>query len=338
MESSKFSADQIKSEFEEKHPHYIKLCSELTTQLHELISEAEVTTSFPIEYRVKTWKSIYEKCERNNLCPNELGDIPDIAGLRIILLFNRDLEKICEIIDENFEILYREDTRKRLGDDQFGYGSVHYHLTLPENWFDVPVLRNLRGLQAEVQVRTASQHIWAAASHIMQYKKEKDVPISLRRSINRVAALLETVDLEFERVLNERGEYIGQIETIDENETLNTDSLRYLLDKVLPEKNKSGQENYAELLQEIRHFNITTMKELDDIIKRNWENVSEEEAEYISISQTELENGEELSGTTEERILKGVYFNHEGLVRNVLNSEFGTEFSDYIETSTLKED
>lgn len=316
-----FSVDQIKAEFEEKYPLYKKLCSDLTTQLHELISEAEVSTSFPIEYRVKTWKSIYDKCERNNLCPNKLEEIPDIAGLRIILLFKRDLDKTCEIIEKNFEILHKEDTIKRLGAEQFGYGSVHYELTLPESWFSLPTLRNLKGLRAEVQVRTASQHIWAAASHILQYKKESDVPISLRRSINRVAALLETVDFEFERVLNEREEYIGKIENIDKDEILNTDSLRHVLDKVLPEKNRDEHENYAELLENLKLHKINTTKELEIILTRNMDKMMEKEADYVSRNQDALENGEEVTGTPEERIMKGVYFTHVGLARTALDSE-----------------
>lgn len=60
----------------------------------------------------------------------------------------------------------------------------------------------MSGLKAEVQVRTVTQHVWAAASHVLQYKQEASVPLPVRRSIYRVSALLETVDLEFERVLS----------------------------------------------------------------------------------------------------------------------------------------
>lgn len=326
MEPRKWTADQLQAEYQEKHPLYTKFCSELVTQLNELIIEAEVTTAFPIQFRVKAWKSIYEKCERNNICPKELGEITDIAGIRIILLFKRDIDKICEIIDQNFEILQKEDTHQRLDTDQFGYGSIHYVLAPPENWLSVPTLRRLHGFRAEVQVRTESQHIWASASHILQYKRESDVPITIRRSINRAAALLETVDLEFERVLNERGGYLEKIKNVEEKETLNTDSLRSLLDKILPEKNKEVDEPYAELLEEIHLLDITTVKELEDLIKRNWEVMSKKEAGMVSSSMEKLENGEKIIGTSRERTLKGVYFNHGGLVRTALSNELGAEF------------
>lgn len=326
MEFREWSADQLQAEYQEKHLLYTKLCTELVTQLNELITEADVTTAFPIQYRVKAWKSIYEKCERNNLCPKELGEITDIAGIRIILLFRRDLDKICEIIEQNFEILQKEDTQQRLGTDQFGYGSIHYVLAPPEHWLNVPTLRRLHGLRAEVQVRTASQHIWASASHILQYKRESDVPITVRRSINRAAALLETVDLEFERVLNERGGYLEQIKNVEEKETLNTDSLRSLLDKILPEKNKGVDEPYAELLEDLRQLNITTVKQLEDIIKRNWDVVSKKEAEQVSSNIKKLEVGEKIVGTSRERVVKGVFFTHVGLVQTALSNELEASF------------
>jgi hypothetical protein len=78
---------------------------------------------------------------------------------------------------------------------------VHFVVEFPEPWFVVPTIGPMRGLRAEIQVRTHAQHIWADASHILQYKKESSVAPKTRRDIHRIAALLETVDLEFEKVL-----------------------------------------------------------------------------------------------------------------------------------------
>ena len=322
MENPEMSIDELQTGYQEKQPLYEKFCSEIVTQLNELIFDAKVTTAFPVEYRVKSWNSIYEKCERNNLNPKELEEIPDIAGIRIILLFKRDLDKICGIIEKNFDIIRKEDVQHRLGSDQFGYGSIHYELTPPTSWLKVPTLRRLQGLQCEIQIRTAPQHIWASASHILQYKQGSDVPNPIRRSINRVAALLETVDLEFERVLDERESYIEQIENIDENETLNTDTLRRVLDKTLPGKNKS-EENYAILLQELRALNIPTVKELEDIIKRNWNKVRELEEKIVASDEATVEIDGANYVKSNGRMKKGVFFAHTGMLRQIMRSEFG---------------
>lgn len=322
-------SNQLQIEYEEKYPLYEKLCSELVTQISELITEEEIITAFPMETRVKTLKSIYDKCERDNLCPSELREISDIAGLRIILLFNRDLANVCDIIENNFTIVNKEDIQQRLGTNQFGYVSIHYEIEPPKTWSGIPTLRRLQGLKAEVQIRTASQHIWASASHLLQYKRESDVPIPIRRSINRAAALLEIVDLEFERVLHEREDYIEQIKDDDKEENLNTDSLRRLLDKTLPEQNKSKREDYAELLEDLRHFNINLVSELENIILENWNTVERSEANSVSLNQEKLEKCELVRGTSEERTMKGVFFTHVGLVRRALTNELGDDFREY---------
>ena len=324
MVNTELSIDELQAEYQEKQPLYEKLCTEIKTQLSELIYGTDVTTAFPIEFRVKPWNSIYDKVDRNNLNPKNLGEIRDVAGIRIILLFKRDLDTICEIIEQNFNIIKKEDTQQRLGSDQFGYGSIHYELSPHESWLNVPTLRRLQGLQCEVQIRTASQHIWASSSHILQYKQESDVPHPIRRSINRVAALLETVDLEFERVLGERESYIEQIENIDENETLNSDTLRRVLDKTLPEANKQS-ENYARLLQELRALNISTIKELEDIIRRNWNEVRELEEKIVKSDKIKVEIDGYFYTKKEDEMGKGVFFSHSGLLRHILRNEYGVD-------------
>ena len=90
------------------------------------------------------------------------------------------------------------------------YQSLHYIIRIPKHWLKVSTFADLGELKAEIQLRTLAQHIWAATSHKLQYKHEDSVPPPIRRSIYRVSALLETVDLEFERVLAERGTYIEE--------------------------------------------------------------------------------------------------------------------------------
>jgi putative GTP pyrophosphokinase len=57
-----------------------------------------------------------------------------------------------------------------------------------------------KDLFAEIQVRTVVQHAWATVSHSLQYKREADVPIPLRRRLARVSALLELADMEFSAI------------------------------------------------------------------------------------------------------------------------------------------
>ena len=130
----------LKSEYELKYSKYDKLCKEVTTQLSELLRREHITLAFPIEYRVKSLESISENCQRLDTIPAALEEIGDIAGLRIILLFRRDQEKVCDIIQECFEVLEVEDITERLSADQFGYGSIHFQVRPTAEWLVLPTL------------------------------------------------------------------------------------------------------------------------------------------------------------------------------------------------------
>jgi putative GTP pyrophosphokinase len=128
----------------------------------------------------------------------------------------------------------------------------------------------MKNLKAEIQVRTTAQHIWAVASHTLQYKHEESVPLSVRRAIHRVSALLETVDLEFERVLEQREAYRSQSITSRQDEALNTDLLEEMLGQLLPpdNKKKSG-EKYGELLDDLMAFGIDTQNSLINLLNEH---------------------------------------------------------------------
>lgn len=174
-------------------------------------------------------------------------------------------------------------------------------------------------------MRTAAQHIWAAASHVLQYKRESDVPFPLRRAITRSAALLETVDLEFERVLAEREEYALDINTDDPSEILNTDTLRESLLKLLPKENVSKDEDLSALLTELTHFGILNIGDLKKLINESWEGVMNEENKYVSGGQKEYKETGGVDGTSEDRITRGVYFTHTGLMRQALREKHGSD-------------
>jgi len=203
--------EDLKISYETDKSLYDLLCEEVEKQLNFLFNQGEIVLATPITSRVKTWSSISKKCERYKIQPASIREINDVAGMRVISLFQRDIIKICTIIKDNFIVLREENTSERLQENQFGYGSVHFEVTPKSEWVQVPTLKRLDGLSLEIQVRTVAQHIWAAASHKLQYKQENNIPVPLIRSINRTAALLEMVDLEFERLLGERDSYIENI-------------------------------------------------------------------------------------------------------------------------------
>lgn len=302
-------------------PGYEKLCAELTTQLNELVREKEVTLAIPIHGRVKGLDSLVRKAGRFEQPLSDLADISDIAGLRVVLLFERDVHVVLRTIESQFQIIEKENTRDRLGVGEFGYGSHHFILEAPESWLQVPTLKALGGLRCEIQVRTAAQHIWAAASHLLQYKRESDVPVPVRRSINRVAALLETVDLEFERLIQERGKYVLTSKN-SPDQSLNADTLQIVLSEFWPPANNEPHDAFelSGLLQELDYLKISTVNQLKDILSKEYENVLNEEKERVA--------SELVSEFPSERVNQGVFYTHSGLTRNALRMAFGAKYDE----------
>ncbi len=299
-----------------------RLMDGLRYQIQHLVEAKSIVLGVPIEARVKSWSSILSKLQRGALTIRTITEVSDLIGIRLILLFRRDVETTCKHLAATFQVVEKEDKQERLGTNQFGYASVHYRVKLPDGWNSLPSFADTGIFHAEIQVRTLAQHIWAASSHVLQYKNEESVPKSVLRSINRVAALLETADLEFERALELRAQYLSQAAQQKIDGALNVDLLARILDEELPPQNKDDQEQYAELFSELHFAGIRTGNQLRSLIaKRKPEALREDEENVIDRKETNSS-----AGTTEERTEKGVYFTHVGLTRVMLTAEFGKDF------------
>ncbi|MDE1233359.1 GTP pyrophosphokinase [Vibrio aestuarianus] len=313
----------LKVDYENQKPKAIRFKSAISEQLQDLIDKQSITLGTPMEGRIKTLSSINEKIERKKKVIHSVTDLDDFVGIRIIVLFRSDIEKVCEIVKNHFEIVDIEDVSTRLSDDQFGYQSNHYTIKLPNSWLSLPTLSDLEQFKAEIQIRTLSQHIWAVASHKLQYKQEQSVPVPLRRSINRASALLETVDLEFERVLLERENYkVDSLANVDDNSGFDVMVLEAIADKMLPAQNKKvGYEDYSRLLDQLFEYGFDHASKLEALITSNLDYALAEDRDRV---HKELSTYDE--DTDLDRLNRGVFYTHVGLIRNCLENALGEAY------------
>jgi len=302
--------------------HASALCDESVRQLEHLIETEGVKLGFPIQSRVKEWSSLLDKLDRLSRDFSSVTEVQDLIGLRVVLLFKRDVAKVARLLEENFEVVRSYDTSDNLKADQFGYSSVHFVIQLPKEWLEVPTMASLGEFLLEVQVRTLAQHIWAEASHRLQYKDQSSVPPSIVRSIYRASAILETVDLELERVLQEREAYRASVLTEGEEGALNVDSLEKTLDSLLPASNKSGDENYANLLDDLEACGIETQEQLIDLVNKKLPAALERDKQRVKETLAEFSEFGELDPGDIQRVRKGIFFAYTGLVRTMLDLEF----------------
>jgi len=301
----------------------------MVEQIETILLKNNLTLGVPIESRVKALSSIINRDKRKPLSIDSINELDDFIGIRLILLFSRDVDQVLLCLKDNFVILKEENKSDELDEDKFGYQSYHYIVRPPVEWLKVPSFSHFDGFKIEVQVRTLSQHIWAASSHKLQYKKEQNVPLPLRRAIHRVSALLEVVDLEFERVLAERAGYVDKLSNevqLNRDATLDVDLLKMIASNELPDKNKSDKEDFDDLHSELIFNNITTVGSLLDNLKKG---LKEAIAEDKRVAERLLSDGkafDESNDNEKARAKQGVYFSRVGLIRLSMNNALGDSY------------
>ena len=184
----------IRHAYESLLPRNKALLDEVGFILEERIKSSGIKIH-NIEKRIKSERSALEKCERKRT--TELASLSDLVGARVICLFRSDVARIGELIAQNFEVLDIDD--KQASDNSpLGYLSVHYSCKLPSR-YSGPRYERTSDLIFEVQVRTLCMHAWAAVTHYLDYKGERDVPRDLKQALSALAGLFYVADSEFEQ-------------------------------------------------------------------------------------------------------------------------------------------
>ena len=199
----------ILDEYKAERENFDKLEVLTTTLVKEIISEAGIHV-MDIKHRVKTVTSLLGKVNRKPESYKHLSDMTDILGVRIICYFTDEIDVIGELMEKFFVIDEEKsvDKRKLIKADSFGYLSLHYICSLPNNGqFPEELCR----LQFELQIRTVLQHQWATIEHKFGYKTKFGVPRYVRREFSRLAGLLELADDEFVRVREHVKQYTEDI-------------------------------------------------------------------------------------------------------------------------------
>jgi putative GTP pyrophosphokinase len=227
-------AEGIIAEYESNAHVYRLLVSKLEQLLPEILSARGIVTH-SINGRTKSRESLIGKLSKDDSTYEALKDVTDLAGLRIITYFSKDVDRVAEAIAEEFAIDNTNsiDKRQSLGTDRFGYLSLHHVLSLKDSRCDLIEYKVFRGLKVEIQTRSILQHAWAEIEHDLGYKSAIEVPQHIRRRFARVASLLELADDEFEGIKQELHSYRAEVPAaIQENPrdvSLNLDSLRVFI-------------------------------------------------------------------------------------------------------------
>ena len=253
--------DELVKNFEKKSTQFENFSEKMNILLKELLDQNSITYH-SIAKRVKDKNSLIKKIRNKNKYQN-LDEITDIVGCRIITYFEDDVDKIVKIIGNEFNIDNKNSTdkKKMLDPEKFGYLSYHIVCSVNDGRAQLVEYKNYKEIKFEIQIRTILQHAWAEIEHDIGYKSSIAVPRDFRRKFSRIAGMLEIADDEFSRLKNDINNYVKAIEEKGIEDTdINADSLRVFMEK-------------SKTLKEIEIFiknNINSIElKLDESLKIN---------------------------------------------------------------------
>jgi ppGpp synthetase/RelA/SpoT-type nucleotidyltranferase len=269
-------------------------------KLIEFLIKEEGIEVHAIDSRVKEKDSLSRKLKKKGNKYNNLEEITDILGLRIITYFEDDVDRIAEILKKQFHLDEENsiDKRKKNDPSVFGYSSLHYILTLNELRASLPEYSNYKDLTFELQIRSILQHAWAEIEHDIGYKSKYEIPGEIRRDFSRIAGLLELADKEFIRLKDFLKGYAENVEKKIQNHSLDLEINKITLQEFLNKSSevkeireqilsdlKVAMESDIRLIENdirvLKFFEINSIAELDSVINLNRDKIIEFGKEWM---------------------------------------------------------
>lgn len=198
--------ERLQEEYAAVYPDYERLADRLENLLRSRLNGAGLR-HVEVTARTKEPASFVKKALRKGYA-DPMQEIGDKAGVRLVLPFRRERERVVKVCDEVLVLSDPDDKAESLGSERVGYTGVHFDVEIkPEVLEDADA--DLAGLRAELQLQTKAGSAWATATHDSLYKAVVDVPDPLARRLMRLAALAEIFDDQVEQFLVELSEIPG---------------------------------------------------------------------------------------------------------------------------------
>lgn len=183
-------------------------CEALADMVTEVLAQAGGVDVAKVEGRVKDADECIRKFVRKYRPALEESNTPfdiqsyitDLVGVRVVCLYEDELEKIAQIVRAHFAVIDVTDKVSAVESTEasFGYKGLHLDLKLSAAQRDLPEHAAYAHLPFELQVRTIIQDSWSVLDHKIKYKKS--IPGQLKRRINVLSALFELADREFRQI------------------------------------------------------------------------------------------------------------------------------------------
>lgn len=194
--------------YELERPALERACTFFSELLQAILSQARHIDIAKIESRVKDRDECLRKFSRKYRTTLEESGVPyeirpyitDLIGVRVVCLYEDELEKVAQIVQSHFDVIDVTDKVSAMEGTEaaFGYKGLHLDLRLNAVQAALPQHQPYASHPFELQVRTIIQDAWSVLDHKIKYKKS--IPAQLKRRINVLSALFELADREFRQI------------------------------------------------------------------------------------------------------------------------------------------
>ena len=119
--------------------------------------------------------------------------LKDIAGIRVICFFERDIYQLAESLKKQTDLILVCEKDYIRHPKPNGYRSYHLVLGVP-----IYSLDGMEYYPVEIQFRTISMDFWAAMEHRICYKSQPFDELEMRNAFRQYAEILDGIEKSFE--------------------------------------------------------------------------------------------------------------------------------------------
>ena len=149
-----------------------------------------------ITHRIKEKISMENKLKKkhsNGSVQDASTLLKDIAGIRVICFFERDIYQLAESLKKQTDLILVCEKDYIRHPKPNGYRSYHLVLGVP-----IYSLDGMEYYPVEIQFRTISMDFWAAMEHRICYKSQPFDELEMKNAFRQYAEILDGIEKSFE--------------------------------------------------------------------------------------------------------------------------------------------
>ena len=149
-----------------------------------------------ITHRIKEKISMENKLKKkhsNGSVQDARTLLKDIAGIRVICFFERDIYQLAESLKKQTDLILVCEKDYIRHPKPNGYRSYHLVLGVP-----IYSLDGMEYYPVEIQFRTISMDFWAAMEHRICYKSQPFDELEMKSAFRQYAEILDGIENSFE--------------------------------------------------------------------------------------------------------------------------------------------